>query len=105
VEPPGARSNYWLNALLLDTPDEAARDALLGRTNASGIMTRPAWTPLHRLPMYAASPRAPLPVTEDLAARVVNLPSSPVLAVTAEAWLASARPGDLRPTTSDVAGR
>jgi hypothetical protein len=34
VEPSGARSNYWLNALLLDDPDEAARDALLGRTNA-----------------------------------------------------------------------
>lgn len=80
VEPPGARSNYWLNALVLQAPDEALRDAILERTNGAGIMTRPAWTPLHRLPMYAAAPRMAAPVAESLAARIVNVPSSPALA-------------------------
>jgi perosamine synthetase len=35
---------------------------------------------MHRLPMYAACPRMPLPVAESLEARVVNLPSSARLA-------------------------
>jgi perosamine synthetase len=92
AEPAGARSNYWLNALLLDAPDEAARDALLERTNGAGIMTRPAWTPMHRLPMYADAPRMPTPVSDALVERIVNIPSSPALAATSEAWRDAARP-------------
>lgn len=78
-EAPGSESNHWLNALILDAPDESALEALLTASNDAGLMTRPAWTPLHRLPMYAAAPRAPLPVTESLAARILNLPSSATL--------------------------
>ena len=95
VEPSGARSNYWLNALLLDAPDEAARDALLDRTNGAGIMTRPAWTPMHRLPMYADAPRAPTPVSDALVARIVNIPSSPALVAQADTWRDAA--GAVRP--------
>jgi perosamine synthetase len=91
VEPKGARSNYWLNALLLDAPDEALRDALLDRTNGAGIMTRPAWTPMHRLPMYVDAPRMPTPVSDGLVARIVNIPSSPALAAQADAWRDAAR--------------
>jgi perosamine synthetase len=89
VEPAGARSNYWLNALLLDAPDAALRDALLERTNADGLMTRPAWTPMHRLPMYADAPRMATPVADALVARIVNVPSSPALAAPATAWRAA----------------
>lgn len=73
-EPVHACSNYWLNALRL--ADRNERDAFLEATQAAGVMTRPLWTPMHHLPMYAHAPRGPLPVTEDLAARVVNIPSS-----------------------------
>ncbi|HOY67573.1 MAG TPA: LegC family aminotransferase [Candidatus Ozemobacteraceae bacterium] len=79
-EPEFARSNYWLNVLLLDEEQAMHRDALLEATNACGIGTRPAWTLMHRLPMYAACPRLPTPVAESLARRLVNLPSSPRLA-------------------------
>lgn len=75
-EPPGCESNFWLNALLLDDPDPGLRDRVLQAANAAGYRLRPAWTLLHRLPMYAAAPRAPLPVAEALEARIVNLPSS-----------------------------
>jgi aminotransferase in exopolysaccharide biosynthesis len=73
TEPPGTRANYWLCALLLD--DEAERDHCLEITNDAGIMTRPAWAPLHTLPMFAQSPRGPLPVTERIGARLINIPS------------------------------
>lgn len=76
-EPADARSNYWLNALRL--PDAATRDAFLQATNAAGVTTRPLWTPMHRLPMYAGCRRDALEVTDRLADSVVNVPSSPRL--------------------------
>lgn len=79
-EPAGSRSNHWLNALLLDRGQEHLRDALLEATNAAGLMTRPAWEPMHELPMFTGCPRAELPVAQSLAARLINLPSSPGLA-------------------------
>ncbi len=75
-EPAKARSNYWLNALVLDRADERVRDLVLEKTNAVGIHTRPIWEPMHRLPMYASCPRMDLSATEDLHARIINLPSS-----------------------------
>ena len=80
TEPDFARSNYWLNVLLLD-PDVADRkDELLALCHERGLEARPAWTPMHRLAMYAEDPRMDLAVAEDLYARLVNLPSSPRLA-------------------------
>ena len=79
LEQPWARSSYWLNALLLDVPDLAMRDRVLEETNARGILTRPVWTLMHRLPHFAACQRMDLSVAEALDARIVNLPSSPVL--------------------------
>ncbi len=75
-EPPATTSNYWLNAIVLDRPDLGLRDLILRKLNDAGYMSRPIWTLLHRLPMYAACPRMPLPVAERLEASVVNLPSS-----------------------------
>lgn len=81
AEPEGARSNYWLNVLVL-TPGttEFARSMLLDGLNAAGYMSRPVWKLMHRLRFHDANPRAPLPVAEDLERRIVNLPSSAMLA-------------------------
>jgi perosamine synthetase len=75
-EPPGCRSNYWLQVLLLDAALATERDAILAATNDAGFMTRPAWTLMHRLPSFSPCPRMPLPVAESLARRLINLPSS-----------------------------
>ncbi len=72
-EPKGCQSNYWLNAVLF--PNEAARDTFLEVSNASGIATRPVWELMNLLPMFAHCQTGPLPVAEDIAARLVNLPS------------------------------
>jgi len=79
-EPPATASNYWLNAVVLDEGHAGARDTLLGALNDAGYMARPLWTLMHRLPMYAACPRADLAVAEQMEARVVNVPSSARLA-------------------------
>jgi perosamine synthetase len=75
-EPPGTRSNFWLNALVLAPSHAAHRDALLAALNDAGLMSRPIWTLMHKLPMYSRCPRMALPVAESLEARVINLPSS-----------------------------
>jgi perosamine synthetase len=76
TEPLGCRSNYWLQTLLLDESRANQRDAVLTATNDAGLMTRPAWTLMHRLPMYHKAPRAPLPMAESLERRLINIPSS-----------------------------
>jgi perosamine synthetase len=75
-EPDFARSNYWLNALLLDPEQEHLRDPVLEATNAIGIMTRPAWTLMHKLPMFIDNPRMDVKVALSLEARLINIPSS-----------------------------
>ena len=76
AEPEGCRSNYWLQTLLLDESLAEQRDAVLTATNDAGLMTRPVWTLMHRLPMYSNAPKAPLPVAESLERRLINIPSS-----------------------------
>lgn len=74
VEPDDCRSNYWLNGVICRDPKQ--RDALLKSTNDAGIMTRPIWTLMTRLPFYSHALRGPLDNAEWLEGRVVNLPSS-----------------------------
>lgn len=73
-QPKNAISNFWLNAVLME-PDE--REAFLKKSNEAGVMTRPVWRPMHRLEIYRSCDRMPLPVTDRLADRLVNLPSGP----------------------------
>lgn len=73
-EPEGCKSNYWLNAIIC--ADSVQREELLKSTNDKGVMTRPIWTLMHHLPMYASAPRGDTPNAEWLEERVVNLPSS-----------------------------
>jgi len=75
-EPAGTRSNYWLNVLVLDEGLADQRDTLLDACCDAGLLVRPIWDPMHTLPMYDSCPRMPLPVTENLAQRVINLPST-----------------------------
>lgn len=78
-EPPFARSNYWLHTLLLDASDTALRDETIRLANAAGLGVRPAWTLMHRLPMYADCPRADLSTAERLEGRIISLPSGAAL--------------------------
>jgi perosamine synthetase len=79
VERPGTRANYWLQTLVLAPGQAHQRDAILAATNAAGQMTRPVWELLPNLPMYRNCEAMPLPIAIDLAARIINLPSSPQL--------------------------
>lgn len=79
TERPGTRANYWLQTLILDTDVADQRDSILSHTNSAGQMTRPVWELLTTLPMYDKCPAMDIPVSRDLARRIINLPSSPQL--------------------------
>jgi len=73
-EPINAKSNYWLNAVLLDNKQEQV--VFLELTNSQGVMTRPVWTLLNELPMFKSCFAMPLENSKWLSDRLVNLPSS-----------------------------
>lgn len=73
-EPENARSNFWLNAILLK--DRSKRDAFLEYSNNNGVQTRPVWTLLTKLVPYQHCSRSPVPEAEWLEDRIVNIPSS-----------------------------
>jgi len=70
----GAKSNYWLNVLMLDNLEQ--RDLFLEVTNAAGVMTRPIWTLMSKLPMFKDCQKGNLSNAEWLEDRAVNIPSS-----------------------------
>lgn len=55
------------------------RDKLLQVTNDEGIITRPAWTLVHKLDMFRNCPRMDVSVSVSLEKRIVNIPSSACL--------------------------
>ena len=70
----GTISNYWLNALVLDSLAE--RDAFLAFTNEKQVMTRPIWRLMTHLEMFKQCQHDGLENSLWLEARVVNIPSS-----------------------------
>jgi len=78
-EPASTRSNYWLNAVMLDAAEAHLRDPILSLLHEAKIGCRPAWKPIHLLPMYANAPRSAVDCAESVYRRLINLPSSPAL--------------------------
>jgi len=76
-ESPDTRSNYWLNVAI--TENQKSRDLMLKVTNKSKVMTRPAWTPMHKLSMNHDCQKGDMKNTEWLFSRIVNVPSSPLV--------------------------
>ena len=73
-EPADSKSNYWLNAIILTNAQE--KNDFLEYTNTHGVMTRPVWTLMHKLPMFQGCQTSNLDAALWLEDRVVNIPSS-----------------------------
>ena len=74
TEPANSHSNYWLNAVIMK--DREAQQQFLQETNDSGVMTRPIWELMNRLPMFERCEHDSLANTQWFADRIVNIPSS-----------------------------
>ncbi len=73
-EPENSKANYWLNAVVLNDLEE--RNAFLEYTNSNGVMTRPVWELMYRLPMFKNCQKDEMVNSNWLADRIVNIPSS-----------------------------
>lgn len=74
TETPGTKANYWLMCVELENRKE--RNQFLEQTNAKGIMTRPIWQLIYKLPMYSECYKDEQKNAEFLEDRIVNIPSS-----------------------------
>jgi perosamine synthetase len=73
-EPADSKSNYWLNTILFENKRE--KDEFLKYSNERGILTRPAWQLISKLPMFSECWTDLLINATYLADRIVNIPSS-----------------------------
>lgn len=73
----GTESNYWLNSVRVLGASIEERDTIIGKLHGAGYACRPAWTLMHRLPMYASAPRGSLTTAELLEQEIICLPSGP----------------------------
>jgi perosamine synthetase len=73
-EPKNSKSNYWLNSIILK--NKKKKNQFLQETNLNGIMTRPIWTLMNKLPMFKNAQCGDLKNSKWLDKRVVNIPSS-----------------------------
>jgi len=73
TETPETKANYWLMCVELENKKE--RDLFLEETNSNGIMTRPIWQLMHRLPMYKDCQIDRQENATFLEERIVNIPS------------------------------
>jgi perosamine synthetase len=77
VEPKNCQSNYWLNSVI--TKNRVQRDELLNYSNQQGVMMRPIWELMNRLPMFSQCQTDSLENSAWFADRVVNIPSSAII--------------------------
>jgi len=68
------KANHWLNAVVLNSKQD--RDKFLKFTNDNGVMTRPIWQLMSKLPMFKDCQTDGLKNSLWLEDRVVNMPSS-----------------------------
>jgi len=74
TETPDTKANYWLMCVELE--NKAERDLFLKTTNENGVMTRPIWQLMFRLPMYSHCQKDEQKNAMFLEERIVNIPSS-----------------------------
>ena len=77
TENPDTKANYWLMAIELNNKNE--RDLFLKETNSAGVMTRPIWQLMFRLPMFKNCFRDSQRNAMFLEERIVNIPSSVII--------------------------
>lgn len=73
-EPDGSRSNFWLNAIVLESKEQ--RDALLEFSSSRGVLMRPMWELMNTLPAFKDCQKTELQNSRFYSDRIVCLPSS-----------------------------
>ncbi|SHK01149.1 LegC family aminotransferase [Tepidibacter formicigenes] len=71
-----AKNVYWLYSIIIEDDFGITRDELIKELKENGIDSRPFFSPVHKMPPYVNYRYLDMSVTEELAYRGINLPSS-----------------------------
>lgn len=75
-EKEGTENCYWLYSILIESAYSISRDELIQKLSEAGIESRPFFMPVHKMPPYVNCKHGDMSVTEEVAAKGLNLPSS-----------------------------
>jgi aminotransferase in exopolysaccharide biosynthesis len=77
TEPEYATSNYWLNSIFLR--DRKERDEFLEFSHENGVLCRPAWVLMNKLPIYKDCFSYKLENAYKIEEKLINIPSGVIL--------------------------
>jgi perosamine synthetase len=75
-EPISAKSNFWLQNLILKKPNLLSRNKILKKLNDNKIFARPAWNLISDLKPYKKYPKMDLKGSKIFLNSIISLPSS-----------------------------
>jgi perosamine synthetase len=87
VEQPWARHSYWMYTALVKPDVGIDRDDLMRQLGEGGVETRPAFYPMHTMPVYR-EPDGLYPVAEYIGSHGINLPTHSMLTEDDVAYIA-----------------
>ncbi|WP_055668130.1 LegC family aminotransferase [Desnuesiella massiliensis] len=76
VEKEEVRNVYWLYSILVEEDYPLTRDELIAKLKENGIESRPFFMPIHEMPSYKQCKCGDMKITNELAVKGINLPSS-----------------------------
>ena len=80
-EPKNAKSNYWLQTLILDKKNSKFKNRILKEFHKKKIFSRPTWQLISDLKPYRNNQKMNLSIARDIYKRSINIPSSQKLII------------------------
>lgn len=76
VEKEGIINVNWLYSIVVEDNYYLNRDGLIAKLKESGVQSRPFFMPVHKMPPYRDCRHGDMSITNELAEKGINLPSS-----------------------------
>jgi len=71
-----AKNVYWLYSIIIEDDYGISRDDLIKKLEENGVESRPFFMPVHNMPPYKNFKHGDMSITNELAVKGINIPSS-----------------------------
>lgn len=76
IEKENNKNCFWLYSILVEDDYKLTRDELIQKLKENGIESRPFFMPVHEMPPYVNCKHGDMGLTDEIAKKGINLPSS-----------------------------
>ncbi|KDR94770.1 perosamine synthetase [Peptoclostridium litorale DSM 5388] len=76
IEKSNVKNVHWLYSIVIEDEHVLTRDELIKKLGENGVQARPFFMPVHKMKPYENCRHSGMKITDDLANRGINLPSS-----------------------------